>query len=235
MPTNPIQDIPGNIITSQNIATSVLLNLIFNRSNPTKIVILLQSGNNVSVTVIATNNALFRTQLSDGSVVISSGYGQVFPYLNNLLYEYSQEDLSILEDPNTPINNGGIVRSQTSTSTLYVTLTPDSHTTLASVLFGGQGISIRPASASVVNLSTNSWTINLTLPVGNEQYRYGYIGMNSLRIPSSTVWTDFTSDANGLATIPFSGYSGGYISILRIGVDETFRPIRDEILKVRLV
>ncbi len=235
LPTNPIQDIPGNIITSQNIATSVLLNLIFNRSNPTKIVVLLQSGNNVSVTVIATNNALFRTQLSDGSVVISSGYGQVFPYLNNVLYEYSQEDLSILEDPNTPINNGGIVRSQTSTSTLYVTLTPDIHTTLASVLFGGQGISIRPASASVVNLSINSWTINLTLPVGNEQYRYGYIGMNSLRIPSSTVWTDFTSDANGLATIPFSGYSGGYISILRIGVDETFRPIRDEILKVRLV
>lgn len=234
-PINPIQDIPGYIITSQNIrTTSLVLRLVFTSSSRTQTVALQQRSNDVSVTILSDPGTLFKTDLSDGNTIIMSSYGQVFPYLNTNQYNYSPNEPALVEDPNIPTNNGGISIVNTSSSNLFVTITPDISPTVATVIFGGNDIIIREASSSVQRLSSTSWNINLQLPIGNVIYKYGYIGMSPNRIPSSVSWNEFTTNSYGEATLNVVGYNGGYISILTSSLDGSYRPVRDEVLKVRL-
>ena len=137
-------------------------------------------------------------------------------------------------DPGQDYCLGGIdYISSLSAGEYYLAMTPKKSPTVANVIIGGNS-SIKKPIVDSYTRSGNTWTLNLSLPFGLERYRIGYIGKNKSKIDLDVSWTTFKSLPNGKASVNVDGSIGGYISVLRLGPDNTFNITRDKILTYNL-
>lgn len=235
-PLQPLHTIAPYVINNQKIDTTTEHSAIY-FSRPTKkwAVVDVPSGQ-FSLTIHNSDRYDFGTQLyagvpSAGSDLVSH-YGPVWPLANRAeTEEYNAYTAKVTND----LNFGGIELTGNLTSGTYiVSMRPEKSETVANIFIGGPGSKLVENQVTSSNRNGSTWTILMQLSFGLEEYRIGYVGMNPNKIPSSTTWTDFRSSSNGIGSVEIDGTIGGYIVVIRKGIDGSFRPNRDFILRYRL-